>query len=220
MKKLNKKLVVATAACAALLVGSISTSLAWLLDKTADVENTFTPKHIDVKLEETSAQSFDIIPGYTYFKNPTVKINTDVDCYVFVKVVGESGVNPYVEYTMENEWHSVGGGETGVYYREVMAGTNTDYSVILNNTVSIPAESVTNQNMPTSQVSLTFTAYAAQMWKTNKPTDTNADDYQEKLNAAKFTPKEAWELAKENNNMYEPSTPAGGDSNGDAGADS
>ena len=92
MKKVNKKLVVATAACAALLVGSISTSLAWLVDKTGDVTNTFTDSDINIKLEETTGNNYKMIPGWTIPKDPKVTVADDSeDCYVFVKVTEDLG---------------------------------------------------------------------------------------------------------------------------------
>lgn len=129
--KMNKKLIVATAACAALLVGSISTSLAWLIDKTPDVKNTFTYSNIGVTLEESvdadkdGQASFQMVPGHTIAKDPKVTLATDsVPCFVFVKVVPSDNYNTYFTYSIDNETWTQLVGVDNVYYAKVTDPSN------------------------------------------------------------------------------------------------
>ncbi len=103
-----KKKIIAIALCAALAVGGVvAGSIAWLQDTTGPVVNTFTVGNIDIDLTEhalnedgtelnssvtTSANSYDVIPGTTYPKDPFVTVNAKSEpCYLFVTVKEEGG---------------------------------------------------------------------------------------------------------------------------------
>ena len=204
--KMNKKLIVATAACAALLVGSISTSLAWLVDKTTPVTNTFTDSDISVSLAETT-KDFQMVPGHSIPKDPQVTIALDSEpCYVFVKIDKNETYATYLaEYAVNTTiWKKLTDVE-GVYYTElsseqakagwsgyVLAGCNDVSCAHLkdgegvctcaNGYVNV-LETVTKQMMndikdgTVNEPTLTFTAYAVQSME-------NTND--------KFTPAEAW----------------------------
>ena len=111
--KMNKKLIVATVACAALLVGSISTSLAWLVDKTTDVENIFTPSDINIDLRESDGLNLEMVPGHTIEKDPyvTVKANSE-KCYVFVKIDKSTAYDTYLKEYVVNGWTLLTDGDT------------------------------------------------------------------------------------------------------------
>ncbi len=163
--KMNKKLIVATAACAALLVGSISTSLAWLVDKTDDVTNTFTSSDINITLTETKPQNNEIemVPGWTFEKNPMVTVAVDSeDCYVFVEITevapSANTFNAYLEYAVNDTWTKLTGvsGVDNVYYaimsstytgndaKKISAGTA--YSVLAGDSVTVK-QTVTKEMM-------------------------------------------------------------------------
>ncbi len=98
-----KKKIIAIALCAALAVGgAVAGSLAFFTD-TDSVENTFSVGDIDIKLDEArvdnvtglapdkndrvTKNSYKLLPGHKYDKDPTVHIMPNsVDCYVFVRV--------------------------------------------------------------------------------------------------------------------------------------
>ena len=143
--KMNKKLIVATAACAALLIGSISTSLAWLLDTTNTVENKFHSSTIDVELTETSNDDdylYDMVPGWTYDKNPTVTVSADSEpCYVFLKVEKSANLDQFLAYTFNNQWTPVSVG-SNVYYIEYTGATGATYDILLGGTYTPPTNLV------------------------------------------------------------------------------
>ena len=93
MKKKSLALVLALAMIVVCVVGG---TLAWLIDKTDPVKNTFTYGDINIKLEETDAtvaadgsatKEFKMIPGYAIDKDPKVTVKAKSDaCWLFVKV--------------------------------------------------------------------------------------------------------------------------------------
>ena len=120
--KMNKKLIVATAACAALLIGSISTSLAWLMDNTTPVNNTFNPSTIEIDLKEGDALNatngtYDMVPGHILSKNPTVTVDANSeDCWLFVKITESTtpDLDAYIAYAIADGWTTVQEEENGV----------------------------------------------------------------------------------------------------------
>jgi len=87
-RKINVKLITAVLSFALLFAGTLGSSLAWLLAKSEVITNTFTSSDINITLTETTGEGerkFQMVPGYTIDKNPTVTVDADSeDCYVFV----------------------------------------------------------------------------------------------------------------------------------------
>ena len=199
MKNTTKK-VLAIALAVVLLVGVvIGGTMAWFTDKTQVIENTFTVGNIDIELEETDSDkdqdpdknAYKMIPGWTIEKDPvaTVKANSE-DCYLFVKLDKSANFDSFMTYAMADEWEALAG-ETGVYYRIVATNpADQKFPVIKDNTVTVK-DTVTKGDMDaltaTTYPKLNVTAYAVQLWKENKGPET-----------AKFTPAEAWAIAKPN----------------------
>lgn len=189
-----------------LVVGCVvGGTLAWLVDSTGEVKNTFTTADIDVTLTETfnaksddSKQENDIwkaqmIPGYSYTKDPKVEVSADsVDCYLFVKFEETNNPSTYLTYTStltaENKWtqgEGEGEGEgkngvpTNVWFRKVMTSDTTrSWELLSGNTISVK-DTVTKDNMQTAaSATLTYTAYASQLYKSA---------------GVEFSAKEAWD---------------------------
>ena len=166
MKKKRISLVMALALVLTCVIGG---TIAWLTDKTEDVENTFTVGNIDITLKETTGEKYKMIPGNTIDKDPTVTVEAgSEDCWLFVKVVESDNLDTFIEYTIAEEWTALDG-HAGVYYREV-ATTESDKvfkvlagdKVTVNNTVTKNhMDSLTEATEPT----LKFTAYAIQKYK-------------------------------------------------------
>lgn len=180
-----------------LVIGCVTGgTLAWLLDKTPDVKNTFTPSTVNVKLEETTGDEYQMVPGWTIAKDPkaTVVAGSE-ECLLFIKVTkaggtSEYGFDAYLEYTMADGWTALD--ETnhpGVYWREIDEASDMGvaYSILKNDQIKVK-DTVTKEMMdalatstvtkPVELPTLTFTAYAHQLYK-NESKD-------------EFTAAEAW----------------------------
>lgn len=175
---MKKKTLALVLALTLLVAGVVGGTLAWLTATTSEVTNTFTVGDIELKLEETKNLDKDgkwtaqIIPGYSYEKDPKVTINAGVESYLFVEVTASANLSDYVTYTSTlteaNGW-TQGTGDAGdgvptnVWYRTV-PGDNADHSwyLIDNNTVTISStldnEALTNA----TEMTLTYKAYAIQ----------------------------------------------------------
>lgn len=143
-KKLSPKAIVAIVAAVVMLCGAIGGTLAWLIDKTDAVVNTFTYGDINIKLDETildadgnpvdadndgtpdrgeSGNVYKMIPGQSITKDPILTVDADSeDCYVFVKLVKSTNANfdDFMTYEVDPAWVPLAG-EVGVYYRVVSA---------------------------------------------------------------------------------------------------
>lgn len=204
MKQTNVKILTLVAAIALALACTAGATLAWLTDTTPEVKNVFTTAGIGVTLTETfntdtdndnknDAWKAQLIPGYTYSKNPevTVKANS-VDCYLFVKfeVTGTATALEYTSNLTANEWtQGTGDGESGngvptnVWFREVTSSTSDQsWELLKDNKVKI-SERLTKNDMPTAENApkLTYTAYASQLYKSSR---------------YKFSAEEAWKNAQ------------------------
>lgn len=185
-----------------LIVGCVAGgTLAWLLDTSDDVENTFTPSTINVDLTETTGDDYKMIPGWEIAKNPKATIAAgSEECYLFVKIVEDGGnakvgnttygFDDFIEYTVDSTWTALD--ETshpGVYYIKIDAANKMGiaYSILANDKVTVKG-TVTKEMMdalattsvanPVKLPTLTFTAYASQLYK-------NADK-------GEFSAEEAW----------------------------
>ena len=208
---------------AVLLVGAtIGGTLAWLQATTKEVENTFTDSDIGVTLEETK-ENFKMIPGHTIDKDPKVSVTTgSEDAWLFVKVTKSANYDTYLTHVIADGWELVENdgiedANVAVYGRKVIGGqTGEVYSVLKDDQVKT-LETVTKEMMnkikdgTVDEPTLTFQAYAVQLWKTNKPADGATDEV---IEAAQFTAAEAWEHAKNLTPKTETETPAPSESEG------
>lgn len=198
----NRRIALTVCLLLAVCMVTVGGTLAWLTASTGEVKNTFTTADIDVTLTETFNTDNDkdstndkwqaqMIPGYSYAKDPKVEVSTNsVDCYLFVKFEETNDPSTYLAYTSTltaaNGW-TQGKGEDGdgiptnVWYRKVMASDTTrSWELLSGNTISVK-DTVTKDNMATAaSATLTYTAYASQLYKSNKGED------------KEFSAKEAW----------------------------
>ena len=172
MKKKSLALVLALAMIVVCVVGG---TLAWLIDKTDPVTNTFTTSDVDITLTETTT-NYQMIPGYTIAKDPKVTVLADSEkCYLFVKVAESDNFDTFMTYEMAAGWTQGDGTNipSNVYYRVVdTADMGTAYSVLANDKVTVK-DTVTKADMDglkanvATQPTLTFTAYACQYNNSN-----------------------------------------------------
>ena len=199
MRKTRKPLI--TAMCALVLALGVNATYAWLTDD-ATVTNTFTVGKVEIALDEAdvneygqklnaagevaeegdalaervTGNSYKLIPGCTYAKDPIVTVVAGSEkCYVFVKVAnGISELEVAVDDTTDeieaiaeqiaaNEWEALGG-EVGVYYKIVDArDASEDLKLSVFESFTID-ENKTAGNLQdiTSDTSVTVKAFAVQ----------------------------------------------------------
>lgn len=116
---------------AAMLMGG---TYAYLQDETDEVVNNFETNQVLVDLKETTGDEYNIIPGTSQEKDPTVTVNNTVDSYVYVKVTDNT--EGLVTYEIADGWKLLDGYDN-VYYREVAADADVkEFPVLKDNTVS------------------------------------------------------------------------------------
>lgn len=156
-------------------------TIAWLIDQTAEVKNTFTYGNIGITLDETKPANKEakIIPGVDIEKDPkiTVAANSE-DCWLFVEI--KEGNWPTtlktkdgtlkVKYDVATGWEPLTG-VAGVYCRKVRTSdVAQEFSVIKDNKVYVSNEltkgeidSLKDTQGNIVQPTLSFTAYACQL---------------------------------------------------------
>ena len=146
MKTKTKALTLAL--CAVLLVvTTVFVTMAYLTSTTSVVKNTFTYGQVTITLDEAKVSeygdvdasanrvtenTYKLIPGHSYTKDPTVHIDKNSEaCYVFVKVVDEiSGTDGIedsvtVETQMTNNGWTKLSGVTNVWYYNAVVTSGT-----------------------------------------------------------------------------------------------
>ena len=186
MSKNTRTRILLTAVAALLLVAmTVGGTLAWLIDTTDPVTNTFTTAGIDIDLYETKLSngtevdpfttgwSAQLIPGKEYAKNPVVVVDdetTDVEIYLFVKFEEVGNVANYIDYTSNltttNGWtqlstETANGTITSIWYRTVAAdAANSSWELLDDNKVTI--KNIDKDMTDDTGMSLQYTAYAIQ----------------------------------------------------------
>lgn len=181
-----KKKVLSIVAVVLVLCCAVGGTLAWLTAKTDEVKNTFSPSDINITLTETpntdtdndgkaDAWKADMIPGFSYAKDPVVTVKGDsVDCYLFVKFEEKGNPATYLTYTSTltaaNGWTQ--GDSTSipsnVWYRKVTANAaDQSWNLLADNTIAVK-DTVAKDNMAdAAKAELVYTAYATQLYKSN-----------------------------------------------------
>ena len=215
---MRKNRVLILALALVLLFGvSVGGTLAWLLDKTDPVVNTFTDSDINITLTETDADGdqdankngYQMIPGWTIDKDPivTVKAGSE-DCWVFIKVeetggnvtVGNKtyGFDDFIDYEIDpNNWEQLkdaaGNLVPGVYVQTMPSKNITAdraIKVLLNNQVTVK-DTVTKEMMnalnETGATMPTLT-FTAYASQLMKNNDTEFTAYEAWVNVSTATP--------------------------------
>lgn len=163
---MKKKILVPVVATLMLLSCMVGGTLAYLVDTTEAVENTFTVGNVDITLDESKELDLKMVPGIELTKDPTVTVEADSEaCWLFVKVEESDNLDKFISYTVDSAWAALDGVD-GVYYRDVEASdADQKFTVLKDNTVTVLGtvtkenlDELTDETLPT----LTFTAYAVQ----------------------------------------------------------
>lgn len=169
-KTVSMKVVVVLLALVLLIGCAAGGTIAWLMTNTDPVENTFSASDIQIDLKETTGDTYKLIPGKTYAKDPvlTVQSTTDVDCWLFFKVEETDTLN-VLSYALNTTGWTALDGVDGVYYREVKVTDTTKSFYLLQGTtgyangyVTISEDLTLAQMTEASTASLKFTGYAIQ----------------------------------------------------------
>lgn len=179
------KLISLLLAASLLLTGIVGGTVAWLIDKTDPVVNTFTYGDINIDLEETptpddddnpDTNEYEMIPGEEITKDPKVTVNTDSKAsWLFVKLEKSVNFDDFMEYEIADGWTQLldaqGNAIDGVYFRAVdeVVAEDVVYEVIKDNKVRVK-ETVTKEMLnalnpegaAATFPTLTVTAYAVQ----------------------------------------------------------
>ena len=200
MRKTRRPLIAGIALALVAVLG-IGATLAWLTDETDEARNTFTVGDIEITLTETwntdsdgdgknDAWSADLIPGLTYAKDPVVSVEAgSEDCILFVQFKQVGQPSDYLTYTSTltpaNGWtQGTGNGvPENVWFRTVKkVDTERSWHLLDGDEVTVNANNVAEKSMDAAaQAELTYTAYAAQLYKSNY---------------VEFSPAEAWDVVK------------------------
>lgn len=156
-----KKQVIAGLAAAMICVGAVGGTFAYLTSVSAEVTNTFTVgSGVVITLDEADVtelgdldgnervteNSYKLIPGHDYVKDPTIHVaDNSESCYVFVKVdnvlEGKESTDTTDDFTTIAEqmaakgWKAVNGAD-GYYYQEEVKNAGEDIIVFENFKVS------------------------------------------------------------------------------------
>ena len=174
---MKKKVIALVLVCVLVFGVAVGGTLAYLMQKTETVTNTFTTSDVSIKLTENGeeitssvSKSFKMVPGVPIDKNVDVTaLKNSEACYLFVKIEESANFSAYFDtYTVNSAWTKVEGTEN-VYYCKVDAngadGTLTEdvkkdviESVTVKTTVKKADMTTAKNNVPT----LSFTAYGIQ----------------------------------------------------------
>ena len=170
--KNTKKMVALLLALVLMLGCVIGGTIAYLIDKTTTITNTFTSSDVKITLSETAPTdktAIKMVPGLVIEKNPIVTVaEGSEDCYLFVKVEKENQFDKYMTYGIAGGWTELTTG-SGIYWRTAKAndsfailagiGTYTNGAVQVIPTIGKTEMTAANAAKP----SLSFTAYAIQL---------------------------------------------------------
>lgn len=165
-----------------LLLGCVTGgTLAWLTSTTPAVTNTFTTSDIDITLTESENLDLKMIPGWTITKDPKVTVvEGSEDCWLFVKVEKSANFDSFMEYDMAEGWTQLQDASNndvpGVFYRQITStGMGTPIPVLKNDQVTVKdtvkkadmngLTQIVGDETVTKYPTLTFTAYASQLYK-------------------------------------------------------
>ena len=180
---MKKKIFIPIIALALVCCCVIGGTIAWLTDVTDPVKNTFTVGNISIELKETPVETYKMVPGCTIAKDPTATVKAgSEDCYLFVKVEKSANFDTFMTFETAGGW-TVLSEDLNVYYREVKNNAaDQSFPVLKDNKVAVK-DTVTKEMMDeiTAAPTLTFTAYAVQLYKGN-----------DQSGNVKFTPADAW----------------------------
>lgn len=169
-------------------------------------EHTYDPvaDKLTTTVTDDGVDNYKMIPGWTIPKDPKAWVTENSEeAYLFVEIAESDNFDNFMTYAIANGWKLLDGTEstaintvdndTYVIYREVAAGATATtmgdanaFQILENDQVAV-LDTVKKEDMPVAgaEPTLTFTAYAHQLYKAN---------------GQKFDATDAWNNLKPNNN--------------------
>lgn len=165
-----------------LIVGAtVAGTVAYLVDDTETITNTFTVGDITIDLTETWNAKSDpkldandiwkgtVVPGTPLAKDPKVIVKAGSEaCWLFVKLEKVNWpadpAGSKITYSVREGWTELTEG-SGIYYRQVDASEatkNVEFDVLADNTVYVDATLKKSEVSNLGQFQLNITAYAVQ----------------------------------------------------------
>jgi len=149
-------------------------TLAWLVDSSETVTNTFSVGDINITLSETTGTSYKILPGGTSAKDPTLKIQQGSEkCWVYVLVDNTVVLNGEVVATPnidKSDWSVVetNGTKTLYRYKAVVDASSVEQPLPVFTTVAY-ADTITKDNIDIlKDTKIVITGYAHQSENTTQ----------------------------------------------------
>lgn len=173
-RSFSTKSVALMMACVLLLGCFVGGTVAWLTAQTSEVKNTFSTSDIGVELKETTTE-YKMVPGWDITKDPKAWVTEGSEAaYLFVKVEKSANFDTFMTYEIADGWTELTSVDDDykVYYREVTTGQmgeNNASAILKDNKVTVK-NTVTKEMMSDegfTQPTLTFTAYAHQLYKSS-----------------------------------------------------
>ena len=188
-KKFSTKTKLISSAISLMLIVcfAITGTVAWLIDATETVQDTFTYGEVNIELtdgntsptnlwktgEDKRRENTDnkMIPGATFNFDPYVYVTAASEkCYIFVEIVNAPSNPSPLSYfkdangnavTMATGWTPVGNSAPNVYYREHAGSVESYYQIY--SAVDWMVDTSLGNGAVTTSPSITITAYAIQM---------------------------------------------------------
>ena len=100
---MNKRnILIIVVSLTSILALAAGVTLALLTSISGPVENTFTLGEISISLDETTGNTYDMIPGTTVAKDPKVTVKRgSEDCWLFIKLDKSTGIDSYLSYGID-----------------------------------------------------------------------------------------------------------------------
>lgn len=173
--------------CAVMVMScTVAGVLAWVIDVSQPVVNTFSASRIQINLDESkyepsnnslttatrvqANENYKMLPGWTLPKDPKVTVEGGSEaCWLFIKLQKADEVDKYLEYEIASGWTSLSGAD-GVYYRKVDKSDSAQgFDILKENQVKVK-DTVDLAQMNSliesgKSPQMTFTAYAVQLEK-------------------------------------------------------
>ena len=115
----KRNILIIVVSLTSILALATGVTLALLTSISGPVENTFTLGDISISLDETTGNTYDMIPGTTVAKDPKVTVKRgSEDCWLFIKLDKSTGIDSYLSYGIDEGW-TVYDSDDGIYYRKL-----------------------------------------------------------------------------------------------------